>query len=52
MELVTNGKTLLFINRPIAYSGKRKGLGPRQMQYLRDRGWIDNRIVQRKECAP
>jgi hypothetical protein len=45
MELVTNGARLLHINRrrvaPIA------GLGPRQLQWLIDRGWIDRRRVQR-----
>jgi hypothetical protein len=34
VEAVTNGKQMLFINRPAAYSGKRKGLGVKQLAWL------------------
>jgi hypothetical protein len=51
IEAVSNGKTMLFINRPAAYSGKRKGLGPRQLAWIKARGWIAGPRVERKEAV-
>lgn len=43
MEIVTNGKELLFTNR--RKTAPIQGLGPNQLQYLIDKGWIDRRRV-------
>jgi hypothetical protein len=50
MELVTNGMRLNMIARrhvqPIGGLSQAQ-LGPNQLQYLIDKGWIDRRRVQR-----
>jgi hypothetical protein len=51
MELVTNGMRLNMIARrrvqPTGGLSQAQQLGPNQLQYLIDKGWIDRRRVQR-----
>jgi hypothetical protein len=48
MELVTNGNTMTVIHLPTAYK-PRKGLGPRQLAWIKARGWLAGPRVERKE---
>jgi hypothetical protein len=45
-ELVTNGKTLLMVQR---HDAGRSGLGIKQLAWMKARGWIDKRVVIRLE---
>jgi hypothetical protein len=51
IEAYTNGAQILHTNRrrvqPIGGLSQAHQLGPNQLQYLIDKGWIDRRRVQR-----
>jgi hypothetical protein len=51
IEAITNGDTMTILRRPQIYSGKRKGLGVKQLAWIKARGWLAGPRVDRKETV-